>query len=133
LADALPAEGLKPNGIEYVRGSLALYNHYEFDRANIFGVSEGVIGRYEDHTVFLFSYDDEETSRSWFLNGTEHLKDSTDFHDHTLDSSAHTMRDKRGENLRIEPYRNYVIIILGAEETAGILMEEQKALIDGFR
>lgn len=133
LTKALLEAGLRPNGIEYLKGNLALYNSYEFDNANIFGLSEGVIGMYGYHKIFLFTYKDETESRKWFLNGVEHLKKNTRFHDLTGNENRCAMTDRSGNHLFIEPYRNFIIFVLGKEKGAKALMTEQKAGIDRYK
>lgn len=128
LTGVLPADGL--TGVKYLRGNLALYNNYEFDRANIFGLSEGVIGMYGDHRIFLFLYKDEAESRKWFLNGIKSLESSPDFHALAQHGNGYSMRDKNGDHLRIEIRRNYIIVVLGTEENANNLMLKQRARID---
>jgi hypothetical protein len=130
LTGALPAADLMPDGIEYLKGNLALVNHYEFDKANIFGVTEGVIGTYGDHRIFLFYYSDETQSRKWFLNGSRHLKRSPRFHEFTGNEDGCAMTDRNGDYLLIEPYRNYIIFALGREKGAKAIMTEQKTAID---
>lgn len=132
LAGLLPVNGLKPEGIKFIRGNLALFNIYEFDSADIFGLSEGVFGTYGDHRIFLFSYDDENECRKWFLKGVNSLKTNPRFHDLALHANGCSTRDKNGIHLRIEPYRRYIIIILGVEKNAGNLMARQRAIIDNF-
>ena len=130
LTGILPVNGLKPNGIKYLKGNLALYNNYKFDSANIFGLSEGVIGTYEGHKVFLFSYTDETKCRKRFVDGLNHLKTNPDFHDLTRYEDGCTVRDKSGKHLRIEPYRNFIIFVLGTEKNTMDLMTRQKTRID---
>lgn len=128
LTGILPVNGLR--GVKYLRGNLALYNNYEFDKANIFGLSEGVIGMYGDHKIFLFLYKDEFESRKWFVNGVDSLESSPDFHDFAHDGNGYSMRDKSGDHLLIETCRNYIIVVLGAEENAKGLVSKQRTRID---
>ncbi len=121
---------LRPNGIKYLRGNLALYNNYEFDKTNIFGLSEGVIGMYGTYRIFLFSYKDGADSRKWFMNGADRLKTSTTFHDFTRYENGCTMRDGSGNHLRIEPYRNFIIFVLGTENNTEGSMKKQISRID---
>ncbi len=130
LVSLLPLSGLKPNGIKYLRGNLALYNNYEFDKTNIFGLSEGVIGMYGTCRIFLFSYKDDADSRKWFMNGAGRLETSPAFHDFTWCVTGCTMRDGGGNHLRIEPYRNFIILVLGVENDVNRLMKEQISRID---
>ena len=128
ITGVLPEDGLR--GVKYVRGNLALYNNYEFDSANIFGVSEGVIGMYGNHKLFLFLFNDQAESRKWFLNGVYRLESSPDFHDFAQYENGYSTRDRSGDCLRIETCGNYIIVVLGAEENAKGLMLKQRARID---
>jgi len=128
LAGLLPAEGLE--GVKYLRGNLALFNNYEFDKANIFGVYEGVIGLYGDHRILLFSYGDETESGIWLLNGIEKLESNPRFHDFTRVGNKYTVIDKNGDHMRIEACRSYLIIVLGSEEKTEDIVLEQKARLD---
>jgi hypothetical protein len=130
LIKLLPPDGLKPQSIKYLEGNLALYNSYELDRKNIFGMSEGVIGAYDGYKILLLAYKNEVESGKWFLSGAKQLKDSPRFHDFTRHDDACTMRDDRGGHLRIEPYRNFIIVVLGAEKDTRHIMSMQKKLID---
>lgn len=133
LTGLLPVKDLKPNGIKYLKGSLALYNNYEFDKANIFGLSEGVIGMYGDHRIFLFSYKDETECREWFQKGTDRLKTNPRFRDFTGNDNSCTVTDRNGSHLRIEPYRSFVILVLGPEKNTKNIMAKQKTMIDHFK
>jgi len=131
LTGFLPEKGLRPNGIKYIRGNLALYNNYELSKSNIFGLSEGVIGVYGDHNIFLFVYIDETESRKWFLNGVDSLKSNPDYHDLEKHENGCSMRDKGGSHLRIETCRNYIIFVLGTKENTESIMIRQRTRIDG--
>jgi hypothetical protein len=128
LAKLLLAEGLE--NVKYLRGNLALFNNYEFDKANIFGVSEGVIGLYRDHRVFLFSYGDDTESGKWLANGIEILESSPRFDDFTQDGNGYTMTGKKDEYIHIEGCRSYIIIMLGSEEKIKEIMLEQISHIE---
>ncbi|MFC1583838.1 DUF6599 family protein, partial [Candidatus Neomarinimicrobiota bacterium] len=56
LISFLPAEKLLDNGISYIKGNLTLFKYYFLDTKNIFSFSEGVVGQYEEYSVFIFRY-----------------------------------------------------------------------------
>ena len=56
---------LKPNGITYLKGNLALFNQYEFDSKDIFGLKEGVVANYRDFRFFVFRYKDAIECQKW--------------------------------------------------------------------
>ncbi|MCU0287783.1 MAG: hypothetical protein MUF15_15510 [Acidobacteria bacterium] len=64
---------LKPNGIKYLKGNLALFNQYEFDSSNIFGLKEGVMADYGDFRLFLFKYSNAGEGKKWFESGRQNL------------------------------------------------------------
>jgi hypothetical protein len=130
LLDLLPVEDLKSNGIEYLRGNLALYDKYRFSSENIFGVTEGAIGTYGDHTVFLFSYADEGESRKWFENGMARTAANPDFSGCTPHGHRYSLKDGKGNWLRFEQCRNYIIVTLGTEESSRSAIVRQKQRIE---
>ncbi len=82
LINLLPVEyqnRLKANVIKYLKGNLALFNQYEFDSKNIFGLRQGVMGDYGDFRLFVFKYDDAVESLKWFENGKKELQKSPRF------------------------------------------------------
>lgn len=108
-----------PQKVKYIMGNLGLFNNYQFDSRDIFGVKEGVIGYYKDVTVFIFHYPDETESRQWFARAVKHLKQgkrySTDPRD--IAGSTFIMRDKKGKLFHIEHYKDYIIILISSDKS----------------
>jgi len=129
LVDLLPVEGLKPNGVEYLRGNLALCNNYRLSSGNIFGVKEGVIGVYKDHRVFLFSYENETESLKWFTRGLNHLKNNPDLSGFARLAEGYTMKDSRGSHLCLESCGKFILMVLGTEKNALTAMKHLKKRI----
>lgn len=113
LVDTLVEENLKKTSITYLRGNLGLFNRYEFDTENIFGLKEGVIGNYGDFQIFIFRYDDENESLRWFENARNRLKNNPRFTDFTAQDDAFSVVDSREKNIIVEPYRRYILIVMG--------------------
>lgn len=123
LIEMLPATYknlLKPNGIKYLKGNLALFNQYAFDPGNIFGLQEGVMGDYGDFRLFLFKYRDATEGRKWFENGRESLHQSTRFKFSKTPGEAPAyscfMTDGKGIPFCIKNNGPYIIIVQGKEE-----------------
>jgi hypothetical protein len=108
----LPTENRKPNGITYLRGNLALFNHYLFAHEDIFALKEGVIGEYENYTVFIFRYADMEESRKWFENAGEHLKDSRLFHNYVSGTGQFEIEDRNNQRLAIKHFQSWILIAM---------------------
>ena len=113
LPDVLPQKNLRKNSIKYLKGNLGLFNHYEFDSENIFGLKEGVIGDYGNFEVFVFRYDDEGKSSKWYEKAKNHIENNPRFRDFVNLGGAFSMRDSEETPIRVEMYQNHIFIILG--------------------
>jgi len=118
---------LKPNGVTYIKGNLALFNQYEFDTRNIFGLKQGVIGDYEDFKLFVFQYDDTIECNKWLKNAMKLLKKNPRFKHVTTQDSGFTMMNEKGIFFYIENYKRYIFIFQGKKK------EEAKAIIREIR
>jgi len=117
IINYLPQVNLKENGITYIKGNLGLFNQYEFDSKNIFGLKEGIIGDYGDYSVFIFRYKDQDESLKWFESAQNHLNKSGRFSDFIVREQQFSMMDHQGSRLTIRPYRHTIIIVLGTMNT----------------
>ncbi len=113
LVRYLPKDGLNASSVVYLKGNLALFNNYEFDSANIFGVREGVIGGYGESRRFLFAYDSEEEAVKWFGNGRDRLKNKEDTSDFVDEESEFSFVDDKGIPVYGSPFRDTIVIIIG--------------------
>ncbi len=116
LIRLIPAEDLVFNGITYVKGNQGLFNQYLFDRKNIFGLREGVIGKYSDHTLMLFQYASDEEALHWYLNAKEKLKNSGIFTEFTDQKDHFEMRSDLSDKIIVKHYRKWILIVIGSEQ-----------------
>jgi hypothetical protein len=116
-------EQLKPNGITYLKGNLALFNQYEFDSRDIFGLKQGVLGDYGNFRLFVFKYGDGSECRKWFESAVIHLKENPRFRDFLRMGSTFLMMDDKGTPFYIEKAEQYIFIVQGKgkEEAKGII------------
>ena len=113
----LVRENLKKSSVTYIQGNLGLFNYYEFDTRNIFGVKEGVIGQYGDYDVFIFGYDDVEACQKWSREAQTHIQDSPSFDEYAKSKDGFSFSDLKGNYLFVKPFQNFIIIYLGAKES----------------
>lgn len=113
LLKLLPEENLKESSIKYLKGNLALFNHYEFAPENIFGLKEGVIAGYEGYKLFIFKYESSQEAKKWYKHGTNQLKISPRFKDFTSRKDACCVTDPKGQHLYLQPHQHYILITLG--------------------
>jgi hypothetical protein len=110
IAKSLPQNGL--HTCKYVRGLLGLSSVYDFDTKNIFGVRDGVIGIYRDHSVFIFEYDSEESIKRWFNNARGILKTSTRYSKFEEQGRGYSINDQKNSQLYITYLGNLVVIVM---------------------
>jgi hypothetical protein len=108
----LPEDDLQANGITYLRGNLALFNYYLFAHDDIFGLKEGVIGEYEDHTLFVFQYDNPEESAGWYKSAKNHLTNSSRFDNFVDGRGQFEIRDGNQQRLTIKHFSNWIFIVM---------------------
>jgi hypothetical protein len=117
---------LKLNIIKYLEGNLALFNQYEFDSRNIFGLKQGVMGDYGMARLFVFTYDTALESSKWFENGTKELRQNSRFKcsDHRETPGAFfSLVDGKGRLSYIKSEGPYIFIAQGNEPDAELIKE----------
>ena len=50
----LPVQDNDYPQVKFIRGSIALRNIYNFHNEDIFSIDDGVVGIYQDYTIFIF-------------------------------------------------------------------------------
>lgn len=126
----LPRDKLLPNGVTYLRGNLALFNKYLFDRANVFGVREGVIGEYEDYAIFIFAYEDPEEAKEWFGSAREFLRRSERFKNFADAGDRFQFDDSREEHLTVTTRGKWILIVKGKSgvDADGLILRCERSL-----
>jgi hypothetical protein len=82
LVAALPAEGLRPGSVKYLRGLLGLNNIYPFYTARGLGFRDAVLGLYDSgETLILLNYGSTEARHSAWLELLTELERSERFED----------------------------------------------------
>jgi hypothetical protein len=131
LVACLAEEDRKPDKITYMLGNLALFNRYEFDKENIFGLREGVMGEYDGHEIFVFRYSDESESLRWFVHAADTLQSNPKLKSKKKEKNVFSATDNKGLHIRIEPHRNDIIGVLAADPVdAAAILEKQKARLE---
>jgi hypothetical protein len=131
LVDMLTLETGSPLQVKYLKGNLALFNNYEFDSQNIFGVTEGVIGKYENFRIFLFNYDNEATSLKWFKNAIIKLTKNSRFKIINYIENTISILDERDNIIYIEPFENFILVFMEKNEFKNItVLNEVKRKIN---
>jgi hypothetical protein len=111
----LHKENLQVNGITYLKGNLALYNQDIFGPKDIFGLKEGVIGKYENYSIIIFQYGDIYESKKWFKTAKNHLKQSDHFYDFVDEDNKFKFKNIKQDKFLSKQYQKWIIIILGKD------------------
>jgi len=123
---------LLTNGVTYVRGGLALSNQYPFAE-DVFRVREGVVGRYEDHTVIVLEYARADSATVAYENARTHFRSSTRYVEFQDRDAFFECRDSRGTKIWTTLDSVWIVIVLGGSETRPELVYESLALPSGGR
>jgi len=131
IISCLPAENLRVNGIIYLKGNLALFNQYIFDSRDIFGLKEGVMGKYPDHSLFLFQYTEQNEANKWYEFARSNLKTSTRFTHFRDHDTQFKINDPQNDKIYIRHYHNWILIALGNPDMNGnqILNELERRIL----
>ncbi len=120
LVDILNLEKGAPLKVKYLKGNLALFNNYEFDSQNIFGVTEGVIGKYENFRIFIFKYDNAVKSLKCFKNGINKLTKNSHFKIINYFENNISLLDEKDNIIFIEPFENTILVFMEKNEFQNI-------------
>lgn len=108
----LPEEKLLPNGITYLSGNLALFNQYLFATEDIFGLKDGVVGTYQDYSIFLLQYPDRQKAKARFESAKTVLKQTDRFVEFVDQDTVWALQDLQGKQLYFKYYLNHICIII---------------------
>ena len=114
LVSCLPNSGLQ--SCTFVRGNIGLSSFYTFDTMNIFGMKEGVVGRYPTHTLFIFQYNSDREAEDSFKKAQEVQKTSSRFSNFKEHTRRCTMTDQKGAQLCVAYSKNLIVVVLSKQK-----------------
>ncbi|MBN1396621.1 MAG: hypothetical protein JXA06_01185 [Bacteroidetes bacterium] len=114
ISGYLPDIGLLSSS--YFRGSIGLSSFYTFDTKNIFKMTEGVVGIYPGHRIFIFKYKSDIESKERYAEACGSLKNGSRYSDFKDDGTYITMADKKGSRLCITYNGNLILAVLCQSE-----------------
>jgi hypothetical protein len=100
----------------YLRGLLGLSSIYMFDIDNIFELKEGIIGKYQNHQLFIFNYETEEKTEQVYKNAHKIFKAGNRFQKFKDSGTHYSMRDQKGRSILIKRYKNLIFVIMTEHE-----------------
>jgi hypothetical protein len=115
LLSYLPGEGLATR--KYVRGDIGLMSVCTFDTKNIFGMENGVVGKYPSHTVFIFGYASAGEAGENFENAEKTLSGGKRFPGFEISAGRWTATDPKGFRICATQFRNLIVIIAADQKS----------------
>ncbi len=130
LTNAFLLPGFEIRNVKYITGIIGLNNIFNFGHGSIAGFSEGLFGKWEDKSLFVFSYRDDRKCREWFASAKGKMQMSKKFSNYTVVDDGFTVTDKSGNYLCFKPYKKYILIIkgIGWEESKPVFEQMQNNL-----
>ena len=116
LLQKLPEKALIAGSEKYFRGNLGLYNSYPFCRQDIFGLSEGVKGSYEEgYDIFIIRPDENLRSVDRFERAKEYFLKEEKYTNGTYSSCSFSVVDGHNQLLYFESSSGTILIVVGAQ------------------
>ena len=112
LTSLMPADGLLPNGIVYLRGPVSLRNQYMFDRKDVFAIKDGVAGRYKDQLVFIFQYTSHEEARKIYQNSWNLFSSGDVYTDAVIEKDRYMMQDRKQQSIIVIRIRGLIVVLV---------------------
>lgn len=130
LTQAFNLPGLKISNIKHITGIIGLNNIFNFGHGSVAGFSEGLFAKWDDKSLFVFSYEDDRKRREWFASAKGKMQMSKKFSNYIAIDDGFTVTDKSGKFLSFKPYTKYMLVIkgLGWEEAKPIFEKLQQNL-----
>jgi hypothetical protein len=123
LYSCLPQENLDTQSVKYFTGNLGLVNSYPFSSSNILNIQEGIKGTYSaGYDIYILKYKDVIESNEAFESAEEGFRAEMRYQDITTNQERIKLEDDSGIRIVIEPYRTFILILLGRKLTDASLI-----------
>ncbi len=124
LVGGLPADGLRPGSVKYIKGLLGLNNVYPFSTASGLGFAEGVRGLYDDGTtLLLLDYGSAGSMREGWSELRAFLQSSERFARVGIEPTEHVLfQDGKGRFVAFGEAGTRLIVGVASSATAALLI-----------
>jgi hypothetical protein len=124
LVGALPADGLKPGSVKYIKGLLGLNNLYPFYTARGLSFTEAVRGLYDDGTtLLLLDYGSAGSRREAWSELRAFLEGSERFARVGMEQTEHVLfQDGKGRFVAFGEAETRLIVGVASSATAALLI-----------
>jgi hypothetical protein len=116
LCNLLKLEGEAPLRIYYIEGALALSSLYYFSADDVFGITQGVVGDFDDYKLFIFKYRDEKESIHQYTTARNELKEDERFGNFSDRNNECSMEDEQGSLIELKVHQSYIFAYLGTSD-----------------
>ncbi len=131
LARVLPAAGLVPSSIKYLKGPLGLRNVYPFFAGNVFAFRDGIKGDYADgHSLFILTYDSPAAAAEALERAAAAFREGTRYRGLSRTGDSLCAADEDGRPLRCAARGRALLIVSGAApDSEAALIDEAAAKV----
>ncbi len=115
IVDLLPKEDLILSSIKYYRGPLGLFNCYAFSERDVFNTKEGIRASYETgYDLYIIQYTEPKDSLKTYQEAKTSLQNNPRYNHFMAGNNMLHFRDRKNTGISIRPYKNYILIVVGA-------------------
>jgi len=113
IVSLLPAEGNEFHYIKYIKGYLGLMNNFDFGLGNLFGVSEGVIGKWGNTTGILLKYPASSDAEKWFNSSSKTFSGTERYHEFSREEGGYSIVDEKDKQIAVVTKAACLMILIG--------------------
>ncbi len=127
----LPVQDNDYPQVKLIRGSIALRNIYNFHNEDIFSIDDGVVGIYQEYSIFIFQYPGTLKALQQFGVVKSQLEKEDRFSNFYSQKHQFQMIDKKGNKINFLTFDKFIIaFIYQGNRNLTPLIEEIKFNID---
>lgn len=105
----LPVQDNDYPQVKFIRGSIALRNIYNFHNDDIFSIDDGVVGIYQEYTIFIFQYPGTLKALQQFGKANSQLEKEDRFSSFYSQKNQFQMIDNKGNKLHFLTFDRFII------------------------
>ncbi|MCF8378152.1 MAG: hypothetical protein K9H49_01165 [Bacteroidales bacterium] len=106
-------EELEFREVKYIKGQIGLSNVFNFGHGAIANFNDGVVTKWAEKAIFVFSYDNDKKRREWFASAKGKMQMNKKFTEFSLVEDGFTVKDKNGLFFSFKPSGRFFIILKG--------------------
>lgn len=117
--------------VRFIRGPIALRNIFYFHSEDIFNVDDGVVGIYQDYTIFIFQYPGSLKAIQQFNMARSQFEKSDRYSSFFTQKNQFQMIDNKGNKIQFHTFDEFIVgFVYQGNRNLTPLIQEIKFNID---